>query len=207
MFYDKVRQHTELSIKTKGIRFIHLPPWFSDASTYKMEIEVKNDRITVLRGDWLYGDFGSPHEKRGVWKSDGVFRGREFYGMFEAGIFKGEHFTGYFGTEGKKYIDKPPFVEEDAYWCIASHWDKNATFFSGWIVTGACKHPVAYHIQTKLIRIGCEIRSINDWDQFFDGGEYIFTPRNTEEFEQIQKSYQLAKIALEMNVYPQPYKY
>ena len=60
-------------------------------------------------------------------------------------------------------------------------------------LTGAIKLPIycrwSHGITDKLIHIGCEKRSIEDWDIFFNSNQVIQTPRNTEEFKKIQAVY------------------
>ncbi len=50
-----------------------------------------------------------------------------------------------------------------------------------------CKWP--HGITDGMIHIGCEKRSIDDWDDFFKSDHIIETLRNTEEFKQIQAVY------------------
>ena len=60
-------------------------------------------------------------------------------------------------------------------------------------LTGAIKLPIyckwSHGITDGLIHIGCENRSIEDWDIFFNSNQVIQTPRNTEEFKKIQAVY------------------
>jgi hypothetical protein len=44
-----------------------------------------------------------------------------------------------------------------------------------------------------MIHIGCEKRSIEDWDKFFASDEVITTQRNTDEFKQIEAVYNAYK--------------
>jgi len=48
----------------------------------------------------------------------------------------------------------------------------------------------------NLIHIGCEKRTIQEWNEFFDSDEEIETPRGTEEFKQIQAVYEAYKAYL-----------
>ena len=48
----------------------------------------------------------------------------------------------------------------------------------------------------NLIHIGCEKRTIEDWDKFFSSNEEIETKRNTPEFKQIQAVYEAYKAYL-----------
>ncbi|MEY4126083.1 MAG: hypothetical protein RL737_272 [Bacteroidota bacterium] len=48
----------------------------------------------------------------------------------------------------------------------------------------------------NLIHIGCEKRTIEDWDAFFASDEIISTPRNTPEFKQIEAVYNAYKAYL-----------
>ena len=65
---------------------------------------------------------------------------------------------------------------------------------------GAIKIPIhckwSHGITDDKIQIGCEIRSIEDWDKFFESDEVIETPRDTYEFLQIKAVYNAYKAYL-----------
>lgn len=46
-----------------------------------------------------------------------------------------------------------------------------------------------HSIQDNKIKIGCKLKSIEEWDLFFDSNEVYETKRNTEDFKQIQAVY------------------
>ncbi len=48
----------------------------------------------------------------------------------------------------------------------------------------------------NLIHIGCEKRTIEEWDKFFASNDIISTERNTPEFKQIQAIYEAYKAYL-----------
>jgi len=52
-------------------------------------------------------------------------------------------------------------------------------------------------ITDGMIHIGCEKRTIGEWDEFFASDEIIQTERNTEEFKQIQAIYNAYKAYLQ----------
>ena len=54
----------------------------------------------------------------------------------------------------------------------------------------------SYSIIDEKIKIGCETRTIEDWDIFFASDEIITTERNTDEFKQIQAVYFACKAYL-----------
>jgi hypothetical protein len=62
---------------------------------------------------------------------------------------------------------------------------------------GAIKMPMhcKWHhgITDGMIHIGCEKRTIEDWDKFFESDEVIITERNTDEFKQIEAIYNAYK--------------
>lgn len=64
-------------------------------------------------------------------------------------------------------------------------------------LSGAIKMPIHckwYHgITDGIIHIGCEKRTIKDWDKFFASDEVITTERNTDEFKQIEAVYNAYK--------------
>ena len=46
-----------------------------------------------------------------------------------------------------------------------------------------------HSIQNDKIRIGCKLKTIEEWDLFFESDEVYETKRNTQEFKQIQAVY------------------
>lgn len=65
---------------------------------------------------------------------------------------------------------------------------------------GAIKVPIfckwSIGITDGMIHIGCEKRSVKDWDKFFASDEVLETPRNTEEFKRIRACYEAYKAYL-----------
>ena len=55
-----------------------------------------------------------------------------------------------------------------------------------------CKWRVSYNTN-GLIKIGCKVKSIEEWDLFFDSTETFNTKRDTEEFKRIQANYEAVK--------------
>ena len=45
----------------------------------------------------------------------------------------------------------------------------------------------------NLIHIGCEKRTIEEWDSFFNSDEKLSTERGTQEFKQIQAVFEAYK--------------
>ena len=66
---------------------------------------------------------------------------------------------------------------------------------SGAIMPIFCKWSTHGIVGSK-IKIGCETRSIEDWDKFFASDEVLTTPRNTPEFKQIRAVYESYKAYL-----------
>ena len=67
-------------------------------------------------------------------------------------------------------------------------------------LSGVIKMPIyckwTHGITDGMVHIGCEKRSIEEWDAFFAGDDVIQTERNTEEFKQIQAVYNAYKAYL-----------
>ena len=65
---------------------------------------------------------------------------------------------------------------------------------------GATKVPMyckwTHGITDSMVHIGCEKRTIEEWDEFFASDDVIQTERNTEEFKQIQAVYNAYKAYL-----------
>ena len=64
-------------------------------------------------------------------------------------------------------------------------------------LTGAIKIPMhckwSHGITDNMIHIGCEKRTIEDWDKFFAQNEVIESERGTPEFKQIEAVYNAYK--------------
>jgi len=73
-------------------------------------------------------------------------------------------------------------------------------YLRGADLIGAIKVPMyckwSHGITDGLIHIGCEKRSIEEWDSFFESEEIIETPRNNDDFIQIQAVYNAYKAYL-----------
>jgi len=78
--------------------------------------------------------------------------------------------------------------------------DLSGAYLSGANLSGAFKAPMyckwTHGITDGLIHIGCEKRSIEEWDIFFESEEIIETPRNNDDFIQIQAVYNAYKAYL-----------
>jgi hypothetical protein len=68
-------------------------------------------------------------------------------------------------------------------------------------LSGANKIPInckwTHGITDGMIHIGCEKRTIKEWDAFFASNDEIETPRNTYKFKQIQAVYNAYKAYLQ----------
>ena len=77
----------------------------------------------------------------------------------------------------------------------------SGAYLSGADLRGAVKIPMYCKwnhgiTDENLIHIGCEKRTIEEWDKFFSSDEIISTERNTPEFKQIQAVYKAYKAYL-----------
>ena len=86
----------------------------------------------------------------------------------------------------------------DAYLSDA---DLSGADLSGAYLSGAVKLPMfckwSHGITGgDLIHIGCEKRTIEDWDIFFNSEDIITTSRNTDDFKRIQAVYEAYKAYL-----------
>jgi uncharacterized protein YjbI with pentapeptide repeats len=52
-------------------------------------------------------------------------------------------------------------------------------------------------IENKKIKIGCKVKTIEEWESFFNGSETYLTKRNTGDFRQIQAVFMACKSYIE----------
>ena len=62
-------------------------------------------------------------------------------------------------------------------------------------ITGTCKHNV--YFSKKLIKIGCKEKKTSEWVEWFNGKEEYETKRDSLAFNQIYKTFLMAKVAQE----------
>lgn len=72
-----------------------------------------------------------------------------------------------------------------------------STKLTGASLTGArmpifCKWDYSI-TDNKTINIGCESKTIEEWEQFFNSDEVLTTPRDTEEFKRIKAVFEACK--------------
>jgi len=61
---------------------------------------------------------------------------------------------------------------------------------------GHCKWSCYY--SANLIKIGCKIKTLKEWDDWFSSDATFDTKRDTEQFRKIYKSFLMAKAAIEI---------
>ena len=87
----------------------------------------------------------------------------------------------------------------DAYLSVAylSGAYLSGAYLSEAYLSGAVKIPMyckwTHGITENKIHIGCEKRSVEEWDIFFNSNDVITTKRNTDEFKQIQAVFEAYK--------------
>jgi hypothetical protein len=146
-------------------------------------------------GVWMNGNWENGLWKGGVWK-DGLWKG----GVWKDGLWKGgvwRHGVWESGT----WIDG---VWKNGRW-ESGIWEKgewehgtwdDGIWKSGYIHIGKNKWTTKYSTTNKSISIGCMNKTLSEWEHFFNSDE---TERNTPQFEEIRKSYLLAKLAIELD--------
>ena len=110
--------------------------------------------------------------KNGIWKG-GVWKdGRWENGKWKCGIWKGG-------------------LWENGSW-------EGGIWEGGISSPTRCKWHVLIDSKENKIHIGCESRTVEEWDAFFASDDTIETERDTEQFRRIEKAYKVAKYALEL---------
>jgi len=67
------------------------------------------------------------------------------------------------------------------------------------VINGICKWSLRYNEYTdKKLRIGCEARTITEWNKFFKSTKTIETPRNTAEFKRIKLAFETIKTLIKL---------
>jgi hypothetical protein len=141
-------------------------------------------------GVWKGGNWGNGTWEDGVWE-DGLWtNGAWIDGIWKDGIWK-------CGTWGNGVWKNG--IWEKGTWKNGD-WEhgiwEDGTWKNGWVHIGKYKRTTKYSTTNKSISIGCMNKTLSEWEHFFNSDE---TERNTPQFEEIRKSYLLAKLAIELD--------
>jgi len=176
-----------------------LPKWIKDADVKNAIIELdENGSVIWIKGIWKSGTWESGIWEYGLWESGVWESGLWKSGTWESGIWESGLWESGVWESGlwKSGIWKSGLWKsgtwEDGTW-KAGTWE-SGTWKSGERVP-MCRWEV-FSVGLKSIRIGCEVKTIEEWDSFFDGEEVLHTPRNTEEFKLIRANYEAVKAFL-----------
>jgi hypothetical protein len=172
------------------------PEWLVLADTFNADVEITSYGWVIWRGgNFLGGDF------RG-----GDFRGGNFLGgNFLGGDFLGGNFLGgnFLGGDfrGGNFLGGN-FLGGDFLGGNFRGGDfRGGNFrggnFRGGVMMPTCKWVFGVTAGGK-IKIGCEEKTIEEWDAWFAGSETFSTPRNTVAFQKIQASYEATKAYLKI---------
>jgi hypothetical protein len=82
-------------------------------------------------------------------------------------------------------------VKDTLLEAINSGADLSGANLSGAKMPMICKWP--HSIVDGKIRIGCKVKSIEEWDIFFNSDEVYLTERNTQDFKQIRAVFESYK--------------
>ena len=148
-------------------------------------IRVSGEDIELINGSvtWKYGTW-----KDGTWK-DGTWEcGTWKYGTWENGTWKDGTWKDGTWKDG---------TWKDGTWENGT-W-RYGTWENGTCATGKCKWRVFYNPTAKIINIGCVSLSVDEWDNWFSGTREFQTKRGTKEFENIYKSFLMAKYAIKIH--------
>lgn len=200
-------------MKLKELRKLdECPKWLKSKSIRVSgeDVEIENGIFIWHKGIWHQGTWEDGVWENGYWSNGCWRKGIWKNGMWTDGHWiEGTWVDGFwgFGHWKKGYWFKGAWTNghwHDGIWYNGEWktgiWDKGE-WYNGWRMIGYSKWETYYNAIEEKIKIGCITKTIEGWDDFFVSGETMETSRDTEEFNNIYKSYLMAKyaIAIEMN--------
>jgi len=148
-----------------------------------------------LRGAYLRGAY-----LRGAYLSGADLSGANLSGAYLSGAdLSGANLSG--ADLSRADLSRADLSRADLSGAYLSGADLSGANLSGADLSGAVKAPMyckwTHGITDGLIHIGCEKRSIEEWDKFFASDAVITTQRDTQEFKHIHAIYNAYKAYLE----------
>ena len=171
------------------------PEWLVKADTKNADVEINTwGEVIWNGGEFRGGEFRGGYflggEFRGGQFRGGQFRGGQFRGgQFRGGQFRGGEFRGGYFLGG----------EFRGGYFLGGEF-RGGEFrggeFRGGVMMPLCRWVYGFTAEGK-IKIGCEVKTIEEWESFFASTETKTTPRGTIAFKKIQASFKAAKAYLE----------
>jgi len=157
------------------------PRWLKDANVEHADIEFTElDRVIWNNGRWEGGTW-----RNGIWKDGRWEGGRWEGGLWEGGIWVGGRWEGGTWRNG---------IWRNGIW-RNGRWEGGR--WEGGLWEGGFRIPMSKWFVTvsndKLVKIGCKVKTIPEWDEWFAGSEEFDTPRDSEEFKLIRANYEAVK--------------
>ena len=178
------------------------PQWLLDADTENEDVEIIDGVLHWLGGVWHGGVWRDGMWHDGVWYA-GVWHGGKWHdGVWLGGVWRGGEWHDGVWLGGVWLGGVWRYgVWHDDEWCggkwVTGVWH-DGVWRGGYRVIGFCKRKVFYDHIRGVVKIGCEERSVSDWEIFFASEEELNTKRGTDDFDMIYKSFLSAKSVIEI---------
>jgi Pentapeptide repeats (8 copies) len=141
-----------------------------------------------LRGAYLRGADLQGAYLRGAYLRGADLRGADLQGAYLQGAYlQGAYLRG--ADLREAYLQGADLRGADLLGA-----DLQGAYLQGAYLPMICKW--LHGIIDQKIKIGCKVKSIEDWDKFFESDEVYETPRNDNDFKQIQAVYEAYKAYL-----------
>ena len=143
---------------------------------------------TWLLGTWKFGEWHNGTWYNGLWRSGNWKKGIWENGIWNGGIWQnGTWHNGLWRSGNWKNGEW-----KDGTWLLGT-WE-NGTWGGGYREYTQSKWSIQYNTVELIIKIGCEKRTVDEWDNFFyHSNEVIKTKRTDPSFQLILNNYEIVK--------------
>lgn len=208
----KVGNHKNLR---SNIPFDELPEWFKNSKTFNAVVDYTKDKKFIFHnGNWIEGDWYGDEWKDGIWYNGSWHGGLWHNGFWKDGLWKDGIWEDGLWSDGTWYY---------GVW-KAGEW-RNGTWYNGlwyygiwkagikhkinitnmWEYVTTKTYPIFIDKQTKAIKIGCQSKSVKDWEyelkHKYDDLLYEHFQFDREKMKSCIKGYELAKSKMEKSVW------
>ena len=162
------------------------PDWLKEAVTENADVEIINGEVHWHSGTWISGKWHNGAWYNGVWWNGTWENGTWNWGTWKEGVWNDGTWND--GT-WKGGIWKRGFWERGLWhngiW-LAGTW-KTGVWESGYQTIRFKYSPL--FVSPTQIKIGCKIKTREEWDEWFAGDEEYSTRRETSTFKLIEANY------------------
>jgi hypothetical protein len=171
---------------TKIADLKYAPDWLKAASVLDEDVEIVNGSVIWKDGIWRGGTWKDGTWKGGIWRGGTWKDGTWLGGLWLGGIWEDGTWRGGTWRDG---------IWRGGTW-RGGIW-RGGTWVAGYQAPVRCKWSVRITPDYQ-VKVGCKVKTIEEWEAWLDSDEEFETPRSSPEFARIRNAIKVACLSAKL---------